>query len=176
MTSLEKPRSTWKTASTASTAPPAALRRPTPCARTEWGRSLRGAKDRTGNREGAGCLLHLSTRTRLGSDKHARISVLGYAFTLRTLSAASGAGPAYSKGREGTKTKETESGKQKGTGQIMSSEDLGRPLPLAGQATWSRSFPLWLSDVSQEPLRDDGAVLGSIGCWSQGPGRRVSSQ
>lgn len=57
------------------------------------------ARLRTGNGEADGCLLHLNTRTRLRSNKHARISVWSYVFTLHTPSAASGIGPEYSKMR-----------------------------------------------------------------------------
>ncbi|MEJ1287235.1 otoferlin [Cricetulus griseus] len=59
------------------------------------------ARLRTGNGEADGCLLHLNTRTRLRSNKHARISVWSYVFTLHTPSAASGIGPEYSKMRHG---------------------------------------------------------------------------
>lgn len=60
---------------------------------------------------------------------HARILVLGHAFTPHTLSVASGAGPEYSKIRQGkdSRTKEAEWGKEERDG-----AGLERPLPLTG--------------------------------------------
>ena len=154
MTSLGKPRSTWKTASTASTVPPAASPRPTPCA---WGRVGQG-----------GCLLHLDFKIKMQTMGFGKVDIWFLSqpglYPHRLWAQPSGARTEGSKTRrepENSRTEETE-GEKSGLGGgrsvlVRVHWRSGQPVPLPGCVTLGQplnlsgcQFPQGVFEVPEE--------------------------